>query len=192
MALAARKLKLSYQDYLALERDTDTRHQFLDGEVFAMAGGTHRHSAAQANLLGLLFRGLWGRGPCRTYTSDLKVRVLATGLATYPDVTVICGRSVPDPEDPNATTNPTLLAEVLSPSTEAWDRGGKFDHYREIPSLQDYLLVDPNRPYVQHFQRQTDGSWRLTTHRASGSLTVLGMTLALDELYAELPDEGEG
>lgn len=189
MALAARKPKLSYQDYLDLEQRTDTRHEFLDGEVFAMAGGTPRHSAAKTNLIGLLFAGLRGRGPCRPYDSDLKVRVLATGLATYPDVTVICGKPDRDEEDANAATNPTLLAEVLSPSTEAWDRGGKFDHYQQIPSLQHYLLMDPRKPLLQHFERQTDGSWRLTTHRAGDALTVMGVALSVDELYAELPDD---
>lgn len=189
MALAARKLKLSYQDYLEIERQTDTRHEFLDGEVFAMAGGTLRHSATKANLLGQFYVGLRGRAPCRTYDSDTKIRVPATGLATYPDLAIICGQPEVDAEDPNAATNPTLLAEVLSPSTEAWDRGGKFDHYQQLPSLQHYLLLDPRKPLLQHFERQADGSWRLTTHRAGGSLTVLGVTLSVDELYADLPED---
>ena len=190
MALAAQRLKLSYQDYLDIERQTDTRHEFLDGEVFARAGGTPRHAAAATTLSFLLYRGLWGRGPCRPYNSDLKVRVPATGLATYPDLAVICGQPEPDAEDPNAATNPTLLAEVLSPSTEAWDRGGKFDHYQQLPSLQHYLLLDPRVPLLQHFERLPDGtSWRLTTHRAGDAPTVMGVTLSVDELYAELPED---
>ena len=190
MAEPARKLALTYDAYLAIERETDTRHELLNGEAWAMAGGTPRHSALKANVVAL-FRALLHGRPCRPYDSDLKIRVPDTGLATYPDLSVICGPLARDPEDRNAVTNPTLLVEVLSPSTEAWDRGGKFAHAQRLASLNHYVLVDADRASVEHYARQEDGSWRYTRHTAGGAVRFadLGVELAVDDVYADLPEE---
>jgi len=190
MAVAARKHRLTYAEYLALERETDLKHEFLDGEAWAMAGGTPRHAALQNNVSTLLRVGLASR-PCRPYASDLKVRVLDTGLATYPDVAVICGAPERDPEDRNAATNPVLLVEVLSDSTEAWDRGGKFAHYRRIPSLRHYVLVSQDPVRIEHFLRQVDGTWVLREHGSGDTVALddLGVSLDVNAVYADLPEE---
>lgn len=191
MALPARK-HLTYAEYLALEQSTDLRHEFLDGEAWAMAGGTPRHSKIKANLVGQLYLAL-GRGPCAAYDSDLKVRVPDTGLSTYPDAAVICGPLERDALDRNAAVNPTVLVEVLSEGTEAWDRGGKFAHYRRLPSLRHYLLVDSRSPRVEHYVRLPDGRWALSEHGPGEGVEIeaAGIRLEVDRLYEGLPDEDE-
>ncbi|GMU41986.1 MAG: hypothetical protein AMXMBFR23_28520 [Chloroflexota bacterium] len=182
---------ISYAEYLALERTTGVRHEFASGTAWAMAGGSVRHSAIKTNLTAL-FRGALRDTPSRPYDSDLKVRVLATGLATYPDLSVVCGRPQLDPEDGHAVTNPTLLVEVLSPDTEAWDRGGRFAHYRRIPSLRHYLLVSQDVARIEHYELLADGSWRLTEHGAGQAipLSALSIELPVDPVYEDLPPEG--
>ena len=190
MGEAAHKIQLSYEDYLALEKETDLRHEFLDGEAWAMAGGTISHSAVKTNLLALIRTALRGR-PCRPYDVDLKVHIEDTGLFTYPDLSVICGPPARSPQDKNAATNPTLLAEVLSPSTEGWDRGSKFAHYRRLPTLQHYLLVSTDLVRVELYTRAEDGRWTLSEHGAGKQieLPALGISLDVDEIYADLPSE---
>lgn len=121
--------RYTYREYLVFEEAANVRHEFLDGEIYAMAGGTREHAAICANIMSALSVELRGRG-CQVHSSDLRVRVLETGLATYPDVTVIGDRVELDPEDRNTITNPTLLVEVLSPSTAAYDRFEKLEHYK--------------------------------------------------------------
>ena len=190
MGQPARKHRLSYQDYLALERETDLRHEFLDGEAWAMAGGTLRHSALKVNLGGLMFVALRGR-PCRAYDADAKTIVPDTGLATYADLAVLCGPPEPAPHDRHALTNPVVLFEVLSPSTEAWDRGGKFHHYRHLGSLQHYVLLTTEQPRVEVFTRGEGGSWILRTYGPGDrvALPAIEVELSVDELYADLPEE---
>jgi Uma2 family endonuclease len=159
MTEPARKLSYTFAEYLALEAASDTRHEYLNGEIFAMAGGTPEHGALSANVIGELYASLRG-GSCVVYTSDVRVRVRATGLDTYPDVSVACGAER-DPEDTNAVVNPVVLVEVLSDSTEAYDRGEKFAHYRRIPSLRDYLLVSQHEARVEHYRRNDDDTWTL-------------------------------
>lgn len=189
MAEAARK-RLSYAEYLALERETDVRHEFLDGQVWAMAGGTPQHSAIKTNIA-TLFRDALRGTSCRPYDSDLKVRVGATGLATYPDLTVICGRLERDTEDTNAAVNPVLIVEVLSKDTERWDRGGKFGHYRKLPSLRHYLLVSQTEVCVEHFERQESGLWLFGEHGLGDMVRLGGLDIELrvDPIYEDLPDE---
>src|SRR5215203_2949758 len=134
MAELARK-RLTYAEYIQLERETETRHEFLEGQVWAMSGGTARHSRIKMNLGALLSSAL-ANGECQPYDSDWKIRVPETGFATYPDLSVICGGIERHPEDENAATNPAVVVEVLSDSTEAWDRGTKFEHLGQIPSLR--------------------------------------------------------
>lgn len=189
MAQPARK-RLTYAEYLAIEVETDLRHEFLDGEAWAMAGGTPRHSRVKVNLTTALNVAL-GAGPCVAFDSDLKVRVRETGLATYPDAAIVCGPLERDPQDPNAVCNPTVLVEVLSEGTEAWDRGGKFAHYRRIPGLRHYLLVDCRQARVEHYVRQEDGRWLLSEHGPGEVVQVAaaGLHLSVDALYQGLPDE---
>jgi Uma2 family endonuclease len=178
---------MDYRAYLALEREVDRRHEFLDGEVRAMSGGSLRHSALKANLTAVVGTGLRG-GSCRTYDADARLRTVETGLATYADLAVVCGPVVTHPEDPNAFTNPTALFEVLSPSTEAWDRGGKFIHAQQIPSLRYYVLLSQAEPRIEVYERHPDG-WRYTTATEGDvRLAHLGLTLPVPLVYAELPD----
>ncbi|MBI2567965.1 MAG: Uma2 family endonuclease [Candidatus Schekmanbacteria bacterium] len=180
--------RYGYAEYLIVEHDTGTRHEYLDGQTWAMAGGTPRHSAIKSNLQALFRNALHGT-PCRPYDSDLKIRVLKTGLATYPDLAVLCGRLETHPEDPNAVTNPVLLGEVLSDDTEAWDRGGKFAHFRCITSLRHYLLLPQDSERIESYTRQEDGSWRLTEHFSGDvvGLEALGVELHVDLVYQDLP-----
>ena len=182
--------RTSVRDYAALEDASATRNQLIEGQIVAMAGATPRHNAISLNIAAWLRGALRGR-PCRPYPSDQRVHVLATGLDTYPDVTVICGELVRSTDDPRATTNPTLIVEVLSPSTETYDRGAKWRHYQRIPSLREYLLVSSEEPRVERFFLGDDGVWRyrLTTHsEESVTLGALDVTLPLAEIYADLPD----
>jgi Uma2 family endonuclease len=174
----------SYDEYLALEAESLEKHEYLQGEVLGMGGGTPTH-AALASQVTLAIGPALRDGPCRLYSSDLRVCVEDTGLTTYPDLTVICGPLRPAPHDANAATNPTVLVEVLSPSTEAFDRGEKFAHYRQIPSLHDYVLVGSEVARVEVYHRLGDGSWRLTMAETGASVRVesLGLDLAVDALY---------
>ena len=177
---------VSYAEYLRLEATGAAKHEWLDGVVYAMAGGTLEHSALSASVITLLTLALRGK-PCRVFTSDARVRVRATGLGTYPDASVACGSIEHDADDPDALANPLVLVEVLSDSTEDWDRGGKFAHYRRIPSLRDYVLVGQREPMLEHHSRNADGTW---TTRDLGPGDVLRLTgvaaeIAVDEIYRD-------
>ena len=176
---------VSYAEYLAVEAESDLRWEWVDGQMWAMAGGTPAHSAIGTNITGLLHSALRGR-PCRPYNADLRLRVPASGLAFHPDVAVVCGPLVLDTEDPNAATNPTVLVEVLSKSTERLDRFDKFLHYRKLPSFRDYLLISQTEARVQHFRRNADGTWQLTEYTAGETvpITSIDVVLAVDEVYA--------
>lgn len=181
--------KMTYVEYEALVASSDVKYEYVNGEVFAMAGGTPRHSAICANVLIALGNALRGK-PCRVYQSDLRVRVEATGLSTYPDVTIVCGPLEPSPKDRVAATNPRVLVEVTSESTEAYDRGPKFQHYQSIPSLTDYVIVSADRIRIDHYRRQSDGTWVLTpvgpVTPTSTRLDSIDVTLTLDDAYAQL------
>jgi len=132
MSTSAGLHRYTYADYLALEAASNVKHEFLAGEIYGMAGGTPEHAALGVAVSSALLAQLRG-GPCRVYSSDLRVRVLATGLATYPDVTVVWGEAERDPESPTTIVNPRLVVEVLSDSTTDYDRGEKLQHYRQVP-----------------------------------------------------------
>jgi Uma2 family endonuclease len=177
---------VSYAEYLAAEEKSPTKHEWLEGVVYDMAGGTPDHAGLAAAVILLLGAELRGK-PCRVYTSDLRVRVPATGLSTYADVTVVCGKLETAPEDANAATNPTLLVEVLSDSTEAYDRGEKFAHYRRLASLREYVLVSQHAPRIEVWRRNEGGRWELAEEVEAGeraSLASVGCSLDVDEVYA--------
>src|ERR1044071_5913881 len=156
----------TFADYLSVEEMSAVRHEFLNGEIFAMAGGTPEHAALSAAAVVVLGRRLEGR-PCRPYSADLRIRVVATGLATYADAAVICGDPIRDPASPTHVTNPIVLVEVLSKSTEAYDRGEKREHYQQIASLREYVLIAQDRREIEVHARDTGGSWQRSVYRAA-------------------------
>jgi Uma2 family endonuclease len=184
MTLRAHRVRYSWADYLSLEASSNVKHEFLDGQIYGMAGGTPEHAALAAAVIGLLFAQLGG-GPCRAHDADLRVRVLETGLATYPDVTVVCGRLERDPEDENGVTNPALIVEVLSRGTEEYDRGDKFEHYKRIPSLRQYVLVSHREREIEVWTRDEANAWTKTVARNGERATLdsVGAHLDVTELY---------
>ncbi|MSP61757.1 MAG: Uma2 family endonuclease [Myxococcales bacterium] len=179
------RLLLSEEKYLAQERATELKHEFVNGEVTNMAGASPLHNLIASNITRALGNLLAGR--CVALGSDQRVHVAATGLYTYPDVTVVCGQPEIHAKDSWIITNPSLIVEVLSPSTEAHDRGAKFAHYRNLASLQAYLLVAQSERRVEHFRRIERGEWVLTEYLddAVVSLSTLGVQLPLAEIYRD-------
>ncbi|MFZ5470940.1 MAG: Uma2 family endonuclease [Myxococcota bacterium] len=177
--------RYSWEQYLSFERTSNVKHEFFEGEIFAMAGGTPEHAALAAAVTGELHRQLDGK-PCRPYSSDLRIRSVGSGLATYPDVTVVCGKPEYDPDAKDTLTNPTLLVEVLSDSTEAYDRGQKFESYRGIPSLMEYILVSHRERLIEVFRRGEHNEWTRSEARtkAKARLESLGCELDVDKIYA--------
>jgi Uma2 family endonuclease len=157
----AQKTLISPQEYLARERQSEIRHEYYQGEMFAMTGASWEHASIKDNLAFAMRRQLDG-GSCRVRTTDLRVKIFSTGLYTYPDIIVVCGE--PEFEDNTFDTllNPCTLVEVLSDSTEAYDRGEKFGHYRQIAALKEYVLVSQDKPLVERFVRQENDAWLLT------------------------------
>jgi Uma2 family endonuclease len=183
-ALPAEKRVWTPEEYLAWERAQPSRHAFYRGEVFAMAGASLQHNRIVGNLLRLLGNALLDR-PCEPLPSDMRVKVPATGLYTYPDVTVFCGRAELDDEDQETLLNPRMIVEVLSESTERYDRGEKFENYQSIPSFEEYLLVPQDKARIDHFVKQPDGAWLMRVRRAGETfeLTSVGCALSVDEIY---------
>jgi Uma2 family endonuclease len=189
MSRPARDLPVyPYEEYRRFEDSNPAKHEFVDGHILAMAGGTPAHARLQGAVLYALERRLEGK-PCQPFPSDLRVRVRATGMATYPDVTVICGAVETDPDDPQAVINPTVLVEVSSERTEQYDRGEKFEHYRTIPTLREYVFVSHRERHVEVRRCDAEGRWAEVHARRGGSfdLTALGIALDVDELYDRSP-----
>ena len=188
MPLPSPRHRYTFTDYLELEEVARVRHEFYDGEIYAMAGGTPEHAAMAAAVTSILGRQL-APSQCRVYSSDLRVRVRATGLATYPDVTVICGPSERDPESPTHVVNPRLVVEVLSDSTAEYDGGEKLAHYQQIASLQAVVLIDHRRPHVALWTRHGD-QWRSDQFGVNDvvPLETLGCTLSVAEVYSAARD----
>ncbi len=191
---AAGRPKLSYAEYVARERASELRHEFIDGEIFAMAGGTPEHAALIAAVTGVLFGQLRG-GPCRAFVTEVRTRIRAdaTGpdVGAYPDVAVVCGPVARDSEDPISIVNPTVIIEVLSNSTEAYDRHGQFDHYRRLESLREYVLVSQHEPRIERFARD-DAGWPsgIVAGRGSGvELASVRARLDVDEVFRGLVGE---
>jgi Uma2 family endonuclease len=185
MSLAP-KPQLQFADWLAAERASDRgRTEFLDGEVFAMAGGSETHNLIAGNVYGELRNAFKGR-PCYVYTSDMKVRIESANLGAYPDVMAVCGERLFWDQRRDVIVNPMLIVEVLSESTEAYDRGDKFAYYRTIPSLSAYLLLSQRRMSAELFLRQGDGNWLLAAYSDPQdciALPALDTRLPLAEVY---------
>jgi Uma2 family endonuclease len=188
MAVAEKLQRISEAEYLQIERKAEFRSEYFDGEMFAMAGGTRAHSLIGINLAGEI-RAALKQTDCVAYNTDLRVKIEGTGLYTYPDVSVVCGEQRFLDDDQDTLLNPTLIVEVLSDSTEAYDRGKKFEHYRQIPSCREYLLVSQKEPRIEQFIRQPDGEWILreaTGLDAQIRAPSLGIILRLAEVFAKV------
>ncbi len=187
-AMEARELKrMSVAEYVALDRSEERRFEYANGEAFAMAGASLRHNAIVFNIAHALHTKL-AAGPCRVWPDGQKIETTATRAFHYPDASVVCGRPTISDDDENAITNPVVLVEVLSDSTSDYDRGGKFDHYRTILGLRDYVLVFPDERRVEHRKRVGAHQW-LMSYVIGGGEVVLegcGISLSLDEIYADL------
>jgi len=187
MGLPQQVKRFTPQEYFDLERKATYRSDYYRGEIFAMAGGSVRHSLIAGNIVGELHRRLKGT-PCAVFESNLRVTIKTTGLRTYPDAAVLCGKPERDLEDKSGetVTNPTVLFEVLSPTTEAYDRGLKAANYRQIESLRAYVLVSQEAANVEWFERQADSSWVLRESRGlDGVLAIAAISLKLPvaEIY---------
>jgi len=188
------KLRFTVDEYLARERAAEERHIYLDGDIFAMAGESPAHGDIATNLTGIVYNQLRGT-PCRARTKETKVRSGPTPLAghgtqgffSYPDLVVVCGEPEYHDAVRDAILNPKVIVEVLSPGTETFDRGEKFARYRAWnPTLTDYVLVSQDRPQIEHYQRQADGSWSSQRHTGLDSSVVLASiacTLKLADVY---------
>lgn len=189
------------EQYLSIERAAEYKSEYVDGEIYAMSGASEEHNLISGNIFAALHSQFRGRA-CRVYTSDMRVKVSPTGVYTYPDVVAVCGEARFEDGQVDTLSNPMVIIEVLSPSTEAYDRGVKFAHYRKLKSLTDYVLVSQDRVLVEHFVRQSDesGRWLLTDVgdlEGKLHLTSIGCELALSDIYEkvnlrEVQDEGSG
>jgi Uma2 family endonuclease len=181
----ARRVHYRYDEYLSALEVSGVKLEYCEGEIYAMAGGTPTHADLAASMIRLLGNALVGR--CRVSSSDLKVRIEATDLSTFPDVTVVCGERTVADIDPHAVTNPTVLVEVTSDSTEDYDRGAKAGHYKQVPSLTTILIVSHRRRQVTAIER-ADSGWTERDYR-SGDHVVLAtpvVRISVDELYADI------
>ena len=185
------KPRFTPEEYLALERKAERKSEYFNGEIFAMSGASPQHVLIVTNVVAEL-RGQLKTRPCTVYSTDLRLKVSAAGLYTYPDVIVVCGEPQFDDDHKDTLLNPTLIVEVLSESTKDYDRGGKFEQYRMIESFVEYVLIAQDKPHVEHFVRQADNRWLLSeTNRMKDTieLTSIACNLILTEVYdkVELP-----
>ncbi len=187
--VALSKTKMTVEEYLAMERASEEKHEFLDGEIYLMSGGSFNHNRIVGRLLGIFYARLGG-SPCVFLPSDMRVRVSDTGLYTYPDITATCDEpQIINENHQDTLLNPTLIIEVLSPSTERYDRGKKFQHYRTLDSLQEYVLIAQDQPRIERYLRQPSGEWLLADAaglEASLELASIGCTLALADVYEKI------
>ncbi len=193
MSSAATKNRFTPQEYLALERMSQTRNEYHDGGIFAMSGASREQNLIAGNLFRDIGNQLEDR-PCETYMNDMRVWIEATGLYTYPDVVVVCGEPRFQDREVDTLLNPTVIVEVLSPSTEAYDRGDKFRHYRRIDSLREFVLISQDRMIVERYTRQGK-DWVLSDMTDPDQvlkLESIGCQIPLDRIYAKIkfPEPG--
>ena len=193
MSSAATKKRFTPQEYLALERKSETRNEYYNGEIFAMSGASREHNLIAGNLFRDIGNQLEDR-PCETYMSDMRVWIEATGLYTYPDVVVVCGEPRFQDREVDTLLNPTVIVEVLSPTTAAYDRGDKFRHYRRIDSLREFVLISQDRMMVERYTRQGK-DWVLSDMTDPDQvlkLESIGCQIPLGRIYAKIkfPEPG--
>lgn len=185
MSAEPTRRRVTVEEYLHLERSSETRNEYLDGEIFARAGASRRHNLIAVNVAATLHGQLRGR-PCEVYPGDMRLHIPATGLYTYPDVTGVCGEPRFEDAELDTLLNPTLVIEILSPTTEGYDRGKKFAHYRTIESLREVVLISQEEPRVESFSHQADGHWVLSEAvrlDETVALASIGCELRLADVY---------
>ena len=177
---------MTVEEYLAFERASETKHEYYAGEIFAMVGASRGHNLITTNVIGEL-RNTLRRRSCEVYGGDMRVEISASGLYTYPDVTVICGDVQSEPADENTALNPTLIVEVLSSSTEEYDRGRKFEHYQQAKSLREYVLVSHREKLIEVFRKNGD-AWQRFEARAGATATMqsIDCQVSVDEIYEDV------
>ncbi len=183
------KLRLTPEEYLAIERKAEFKSEYYQGEMFAMAGASDPHNIISTNLIRVFSNQLLHRD-CVVYGGDMRVKVNPLGKYTYPDVMVACGKRIFDDEQHDTLVNPVLIVEILSDSTEAYDRGAKFDHYQAIKSFAEYILVAQDTRRVEQFVRQHDGAWTYRAFKSHEDVVMLqsiGCELRLAEIYLKVP-----
>jgi Uma2 family endonuclease len=181
----------SRQDYLALERQGAEKHEYIDGAIIAMVGASFRHNLIQTRILAALYARLRG-GPCEALPSDLRVAIPPLGIYTYPDITVVCGEPHFEDSEQDTLLNPLLIVEILLPSTEGYDRGLKFQRYRPIPTLREYVLIAQDWPTIEYYLRPPDDRWILSTYTSVETPLTLrscDCTLALGDIYTGIAFE---
>ena len=181
---------MTREEYLAFERTSEIKHEFLRGEVFAMSGASRSHNRVTLNIAASLLNQLSGL-PCEPYSNDMRVKVNPTGLYTYPDVVVACDDPQFEDAEVDTLLTPAVIIEVLSETTKDYDRGGKWKHYRQIESLKRYLVISPTSMEIEMHTRNDDDSWRLTDHRPADDvvITAIDCRLKWDEVYARVTFE---
>lgn len=187
------KRYISEEEYLDFELSSTIKHEYFHGEIYAMTGGTESHNLLSGNAHSSLLVQL-RRRPCKTYNSDQRIKVMVTGLHTYPDVTVVCGEAQFIDRPRQTLINPTVIIEVLSPSTERYDRGMKFQNYRTIPTLKDYLLISQDEYRIEHYSRQENGEWLLREAvgpEAQLTIYSIDCVLTLEDVYDKVEFEEE-
>ncbi|KYF76382.1 hypothetical protein BE17_44595 [Sorangium cellulosum] len=188
MGQPATRTGLSPEEYLTLERASEQKHEYANGEIFAMSGCSREHSLLAGSVQRELGNALLER-PCEVHTSDMRVKIASTGRYVYPDASVVCGDPVFEDAEVDTLMNPNVIVEVLSDSSEAYDRGDKFAQYRSVPSITDYVLVSQNAVRIEHFQRQPDGRWLLSILGPGAQLALdsIGVVIEVDRVYLKVP-----
>lgn len=179
------KKRLSTEEYLQFEKTSIEKHEFYAGEIFAMSGASPRHNLIFSNLFGKLFNLLKGK-PCKPYGSDLRIHIPENSLFTYPDISIICGDIITTPIDEDTAIQPSVLIEILSPSTKNYDRSEKFKLYRDIPTLKEYILVDSEAIGIEVFRLNQTNHWELEEYRnIDNTLEIpsLNISIPLEEIY---------
>jgi Uma2 family endonuclease len=192
-ALPEETITMSEAEYLAYERASEIKHEYLDGDVFAMTGASEQHNVICTNLSRIIGNQIL-EGPCKIYQSDMRVKVEATRLYTYPDITVVCDTPKLADKEFDTLLNPTVIIEVLSPSTERYDRGRKFQDYRRLASLKEYVLVSQDSAQIERYLRQDNGEWVLTDVVGLDSkfeLPSVGCSLDMADVYRKVTFETE-
>ena len=183
------KPRLTPEEYLSIERRAEFKSEFFGGEMFTMSGASEPHHLIVINTVSEIRQQL-KKQPCKVYAKDMRVKVSPTGLYTYADIVVVCGKAEFDDRHFDTLLNPTLIIEVLSESTETYDRGRKFEHYRTLESLVEYVLITQHRPHIESYRRQPDQQWLLTESDGLDSILRLE-AIACDLVLAEIYDKVE-
>lgn len=192
MSAVARQ-KMTVAEYLEMERASEEKHEFLDGEIYLMSGASLKHNLIVTNTVSGLHSQLRNR-PCVVFPSDMRVRIRDNRHYTYPDITVVCDPLQLEDTEQDTLLNPTLIIEVLSPSTESYDRGRKFQHYRTLASLQEYVLISQDSTRIERYLRQPNDEWLLADASgidASLELASIQCVLSLAEVYEKVTFEAE-